>query len=256
MKKLLAIILFGYFLVASFAFAEGSTYSKREYTKDELLGKIIPSTDFGFTLAPKKLTTRKGVYVRNQALYAFAEMQDAAKKDGVNLLIVSGTRNFFDQKAIWEDKWNGWRLASGNFLSPEPEDDEEQAKIILQYSAMPGTSRHHWGTDIDINSVSPYYFTTRQGQRVYQWLVQHGDEYGFCQTYTKKGEERSSGHEEEKWHWSYMPLSSEFLKQYRDLITEEDIANFKGSETAKSLEIFDRYVDSINPECSNFSDKK
>ena len=35
----------------------------------------------------------------------FKEMHTAAKKDGINFLIVSGTRNFDEQKSIWERKW-------------------------------------------------------------------------------------------------------------------------------------------------------
>ena len=31
---------------------------------------------------------------------------------------------------------------------------------------MPGTSRHHWGTDIDFNSVDPAYFKTATGIKV------------------------------------------------------------------------------------------
>lgn len=259
MKKVFFIIVL-FFCVGSFAFAQTSfTHStadiseseKKVYTKQELLGKVMPSIDSSFSLVPKKLASRHGIYVRNETLVAFKKMHDAAKKDGITLVIVSGTRNFYDQKKIWEDKWNGWRLVSGKFLSPEPEHETEQAKLILHYSSMPGTSRHHWGTDIDINSVSPYYFTTKQGQRVYNWLSQNAAGYGFCQTYNEKGEERDSGYEEEKWHWSYMPLSGNFLNQYKKEITVEDIDGFKGSNTAEELDVLAHYIDSINPECSN-----
>ena len=30
----------------------------------------------------------------------------------------------------------------------------------MNYSAMPTASRHHWGTDVDINSVDPEDFET------------------------------------------------------------------------------------------------
>ncbi len=259
MKKILATFLFFLCVCNSVSAQTISNNQKKSidenneviYSKQELLGKVMPSIDSSFSLVPKGLTWRKGVYVRNETLAAFQKMHDEAKNDGVNLIIVSGTRNFYDQKKIWEDKWNGWRLASGQFLSPAPENEIEQAKIILKYSSMPGTSRHHWGTDIDINSVSSYYFTTRQGRRTYEWLVQHGAEYGFCQTYNKKGEDRDSGYEEEKWHWSYMPLSIDFLNQYKKQITVEDIDDFKGSDTAEELDVLAHYIDSINPECSN-----
>jgi len=109
---------------------------------------------------------------------------------------------------------------------------------------MPGTSRHHWGTDIDINDTEEEYFDTKVGKKVYQWLSTHASEYGFCQPYTSK-ESGRTGYEEEKWHWSYAPLSNSFLEEYKKLIQYEDINDFRGSETAKSLFVIQNYVDGV-----------
>ncbi|MFM9004881.1 MAG: D-alanyl-D-alanine carboxypeptidase family protein [Flavobacteriales bacterium] len=43
----------------------------------------------------------------------------------------------------------------------------------MKFSSMPGTSRHHWGTDIDLNSVEPSYFLSGKGLLIYQWLSAH-----------------------------------------------------------------------------------
>jgi LAS superfamily LD-carboxypeptidase LdcB len=110
---------------------------------------------------------------------------------------------------------------------------------------MPGTSRHHWGTDIDLNSLESSYFKSGEGLKVYQWLAGHGFEYGFCQPYTSKSAGRT-GYEEEKWHWSYLSLSREFLDAYRKHIQDSDISGFQGEETVVSLKIREEYVGGIS----------
>ena len=73
---------------------------------------------------------------------AFSAMQAAALKDGIDIQLVSAHRSFERQQYIWEDKFVRY-TAEG--LSPEA-----AIARIIKYSTIPGTSRHHWGTDIDI----------------------------------------------------------------------------------------------------------
>lgn len=56
----------------------------------------------------------------------------------------------------------------------------------MLYSSMPTTSRHHWGTDMDINSVEPEYFESGQGLLEYNWLKANAHKFGFCQPYSPK----------------------------------------------------------------------
>lgn len=219
------------------------------YFSDHLLGRFNPKTDSSFALIPVKYCNREGMYLRKETIAAFIKMYDAAKKDGINLKIISATRNFNDQKTIWEGKWNGSRLVNGQKLSETIKDPAERAKTILRYSSMPGTSRHHWGTDMDLNSLDNSYFTSGEGKKVYDWLKQHASEFGFCQPYSVKNETRPNGYEEEKWHWSYMPLSSELLKQYSEKIKPGDISGFAGSETTLKIDVIKNYVKGINPLC-------
>nr|MCU0368233.1 D-alanyl-D-alanine carboxypeptidase family protein [Cyclobacteriaceae bacterium] len=67
---------------------------------------------------------------------------------------------------------------------------------------------------------------------------------GFCQPYTSKSGGRT-GYEEEKWHWSYLPLSGEFLKQYNKQMQYADIKGFAGSEISKSLDVITQYVNGV-----------
>jgi len=214
--------------------------------KNYLIGKFDPSTDMRFTkVRPEHASgAATGGYLRTETYNAFVTMADAAKKDGILLIIISATRNFESQKQIWENKWNGKvRVAGMNLKSVKS--PEKRARIILRYSSMPGSSRHHWGTDMDLNSLENSYFESGQGMKIYQWLTSHAAEYGFCQPYGSKANGRS-GYEEEKWHWSYLPLSKPLLDEYIKNIHYEDITAFKGSETALTLKIIEDYVQGIS----------
>lgn len=214
-----------------------------------LTGKFDPSARRDFVLVQSEdSVTGNRIYLRKETYTAFRAMQDTAGEARVELKIASGTRNFDYQKNIWDKKWLGYTRVEGYDLSKTIPEEKERFKKILEYSAAPGTSRHHWGTDIDINNANPEYFETEEGKKVYGWLHQNASFFGFCQTYNVKGGDRSTGYSEEKWHWSYMPLSRNFLQRYGDLIKESDIGGFLGEESAP-LNLIDNYVLGINPKC-------
>ena len=177
-------------------------------------------------------------------------MFNAALKDGIRLKILSGTRNFRQQKSIWEAKWCGRRKVNAQDLYKTMTNGQERAKMILKYSSMPGTSRHHWGTDMDLNSVNNAYFNTSKGRRIFKWLEENAANFGFCQPYNAEGKERPYGYVEEKWHWSYSPLAQKYLKAYVRTITEKDITGFAGSQYASQLHIITHYVMGINKQCT------
>lgn len=203
-------------------------------TKSLVLGKFNYKTDSTFTKV-NAAHSAKTLYLNKEVYNAFLEMYDAAKKDGINLTILSGTRNFEEQKAIWERKWKKY-----NALKPT-----DRAKKILEYSSMPSSSRHHWGTDLDLNSLSNSYFSSGKGKTIYNWLNENANNFGFYQVYTSKDNGRT-GYNLEKWHWSYLPLASKYLEFYNANVTAKDISNFKGSELAKELNIIEDYVNGIS----------
>ncbi len=220
-----------------------------------LLGQFNPATDANFCEVEARYANRKGLYLRDEVYDAFKQMHKAAKEDGVSLGIVSATRTFNAQKRIWERKWTGARRVDGRNLAKTISDPIARARIILRYSAMPGTSRHHWGTDIDLNSVEHAYFESPAGRKVFEWLAANARSFGFYQTYTPKGNDRPQGHEEEPWHWSYCPLAKEYLKQYVQKVTSDNLRGFKGSETAAQLDVIANYVLMINPKCLSQEDR-
>lgn len=209
------------------------------FTKDELLGKIIPSSHPDFLLIPEEHCSRGGIYLRAEALEALLSLIQAASDEGIELKVLSGTRPFGHQKSIWERKWARTRYMGWP--------DYEKAKDILTYSSMPGSSRHHWGTDVDLNSLENSYFESGEGAEVYEFLKRCAKEFGFVQVYTSK-EAGRTGYEEEKWHWSFMPIASLMLEQYNKEIKSEDIRGFEGAGVADSIRIVRNYVNGISTE--------
>jgi LAS superfamily LD-carboxypeptidase LdcB len=234
------------FLAQWQGFAQPVTPDLWYFNVDEnfLLGKIMFEKNTRFSLVSAKLST-KSCYLLNEVNAAFETMAEAAQKDGVILKVISGGRNFNMQKVIWEKKWNARRA---NFKS-----DKETALDILKYSSMPGTSRHHWGTDLDINSLEPSYFASGKGKLEYDWLQKNAANFGFCQTYDNKINFGRTGYSEEKWHYSYMPISSVILKQYNAQISYEKLNGFLGSSAAKDIEVIRVYVSGISTACSGLT---
>ena len=218
--------------------------------KSDLLGQFNPANHPDFVLIEKQSTEETLHYLRKGTAQAWERMHHAASEDGVELMIVSSTRNFERQKNIWENKWFGRTLTQGKNLAESELGAIEKSQAILKFSAMPGTSRHHWGTDIDINSTEESYFETSQGIEMYNWLNKHAYNFGFFQPYTVKGNNRPTGYEEEPWHWSFAPLSTVFLGDYLTSISYSDIQGFEGSETAKHLMVIEHFVCGISSDSS------
>lgn len=198
-----------------------------DIAKEYLLGKFNPQNDTMFVKIPSQYCLLRVEYIHKDVLEPFIAMYEAAAKEGINLGIISAVRTFDTQKWLWNQRY---------YNSSDP---KAVVKSILSYLAMPGTSRHHWGTDIDMMNTKLNFFETEQGKKSYQWLKDHAAEFGFYQVYTAG---RPTGYKEEKWHWSYMPVAKEFQKQYREKITYKDISGFNGSETAEDLNVIEDYV--------------
>ena len=220
---------------------ENKAWVNENVNKDFLLGKVKRQGNPLFVIVDEEYT-RRNVYLIYPVYEAFKKMYDAALADGVKLIITSGHRTFVEQVCEWQLRWN-------NPGTDKPfSNDVEKAKYLLQYRSMPGTTRHHWGTDIDLNSFELAYYQTQEGQKVYNWLKDNAATYGFYQSYTALDEKRPAGYQEEKWHWSYKPLARLMLIKYIELISIDDISGFKGDKAAKVLPIMTEWVLGIDPQ--------
>ncbi len=196
--KYLSLIIFCVILSHFF----GNT-QETEYPIEELMGKEDIEL-FG-----------KDINLRKEAYEAFVDMKEAASKEGIDIAVVSSFRSFERQEAIFEGKFE-------RFTEDGMEPLEAIDKII-EYSTIPGTSRHHWGTDVDLIDGSvkaegdvlvPEKF--EEGgpyEKFKKWMDEHSEEYGFYLVYTNVPKRR--GFKYEPWHYSYAPLSVPMLSTFR-----------------------------------------
>ena len=219
--------------------------------KEILLGKFNPATDTNFILIPEHMASNKSMYCHRETFQAYLAMRDSALREGITLTIVSATRNFDRQLQIWNRKWNSnnaqcttngleLKRKMHNAQLKDTTADICKVRSIMRYSSMPGTSRHHWGTDLDFISVEPEDWTHGEGLRIYNWLCANAHKFGFFQPYT--ADPARTGYAEERWHWSYAPLSKPYLEAYKQKITAEDITGFSGSYLVDSLNIIESHV--------------
>ncbi|UWM47348.1 M15 family metallopeptidase [Yersinia alsatica] len=153
-----------------------------------------------------------------QAVDAFLAMQQAAKVAGFDLQPASTFRDFDRQLAIWNGKFRGERPVLDKDSQPidiSQLDDAARCEAILRWSALPGASRHHWGSDLDIYDPSllpaqaklqlePWeYLAGGYFYPLTQWLDTHMTEFGFYRPFS----EDTGGVAAEPWHLSYRPLA-------------------------------------------------
>jgi len=140
---------------------------------------------------------------------AFLALSAAARDEGVELVAVSGHRSIERQRAIWQRKFAAAR-ADGL-------DEPGALAKVMEYSAPPGWSRHHWGTDLDL--VCGALATTPRLEPedwepggpcagALAWLERRAGEFGFVRPY----DEDRGGYRVEPWHWSHAPHSVSCLR--------------------------------------------
>jgi LAS superfamily LD-carboxypeptidase LdcB len=174
-----------------------------------------------------------GHRLQADAARAFTALQADARRAGFELAIASSFRSFSRQLEIWNAKAAGLRPVHDDLGRPVPMSllsPMERVHAILRYSALPGTSRHHWGTDLDVYdaaAITPDYKLELSPQEVapggvfdalHNWLdarIAAGESRGFFRPYN----EDRGGVAPERWHLSYAPLALDCAaKFHRDMV--------------------------------------
>lgn len=160
---------------------------------------------------------------------------ERAASAGIRLCVASGFRSFERQLAIWNAKARGERPvfdASGQPCPWTQMTERERVHAILRWSALPGASRHHWGTDVDVwdaAAVAPAYRLRLEPEeyapggpfhRLSQWLaVELNEAAGFVRPY-----DGTTGVAAEPWHLSYLPLAADFERQLTPALLRASMA--------------------------------
>ena len=185
----------------------------------------MPQSLIAFGLSEEHLVSiAPDLRAERETASAFQALGRRAAERGFELRIASAFRGYDRQVRIINDKWTGARPVTdgeGRLLERNQYDDQEWLNLILRFSALPGTSRHHWGTDLDIWDAStvdedyrlqlapseygpsgPFFEMTR-------WLdelMAADDAEGFFKPYA----EDRGGIAPEPWHISYRPAALKY----------------------------------------------
>lgn len=162
------------------------------------------------------------VSIHPDVMTAFLTLRERAARAGIDLRAVSGYRSFERQLLIWNGKARGERALldeQENPLDPRALGEQDLMEAILRWSALPGASRHHWGSDLDVvdaAALAPgqrpalersWFAPGAPFARLAAWLDSmlgsEGSE-GFFRPFPGGG----AGVAEEPWHLSFAPLSS------------------------------------------------
>jgi LAS superfamily LD-carboxypeptidase LdcB len=179
-------------------------------------------------VTPAELTGRSRTHVLDLAelgsalhvhtVAPFLAMRREALAAGFDLVPVSSFRDFERQLGIWNAKFNGEKPlhdAAGGLLVAAELSPAERVDAILIWSALPGASRHHWGTDLDlidraavptgyrVQLSAEEFAPTGPFAAVSGWLEVNSARFGFFRPF--RGVE--SGVQREDWHYSFAPLA-------------------------------------------------
>ena len=185
-----------------------------------------------WTANESTIVSRK-IFIHHQLVNPLNELKLEAAKYGFDLCVCSGFRSYDQQATIWNEKLSGRRdvlNSNGKALNLKGLSDYQKIEAILRWSALPGASRHHWGSDVDVfdgASIPNNYQLrlvpeeTMEGGMfapMHTWLDKKLDSNnGFFRPYGSD----NGGLAPERWHLSYAPIA----KHFAHLLTPELIKN-------------------------------
>lgn len=207
-----------------------------------------------------------GARVHRDAVSPFLELRMAARLAGFDVALVSGYRGYERQLSIWNRKVGGELAVLDSRGAPiDITTLTPRALVfaILRWSALPGASRHHWGSDMDVydaaNTPLDYQVQLVPAEvdaggihaALHSWLDEHiaaGTSFGFYRPYDVD----RGGVAPERWHLSYAPLASEFARHLTRDVLRETVAEGPGEMLLKDVvladldEIYERFVTNVS----------
>jgi LAS superfamily LD-carboxypeptidase LdcB len=197
-------------------------------------------------------------FLEAATLSAFLEMQKAAASDGIDLQICSSFRSFEKQLSIWNRKWTGALPVLDHQSKPidtNTLNEEQKIHAIMHWSALPGASRHHWGTDFDVYDKHTVESSKHRFELVpaeYElggpcyllncWLEKHATTFGFVRPY----EIYKGGVAQEPWHYSFKERAASIIESFELNTLRTQLSNSKilGKQTVLELlpSLFKQYT--------------
>ena len=205
-----------------------------------------------------------GAPVHRDVVGPFLALQRDARAEGFDLRILSGFRDFERQLSIWNRKATGQLAVLDRHAEPldiATLSERDLVFAILRWSALPGASRHHWGTDLDVYNLAAkpaeYEIQLVPAEvdaggifaSLHEWLdgrIGVGDAYGFFRPY----DQDRGGVAPERWHVSHAPTAAACERRLtpallRDVLDRADM-RLKQVVLRHLNEIYERFVTNIN----------
>ena len=160
------------------------------------------------------------------AIKAFLALKDKLKTRGFSLDIASAFRDFARQELIFDSKYNGIRPVfnkDNEKLDLSSMSSLKRVESICIFSAIPGFSRHHFGSEFDIYSkdllpqgqslqLSAFeYLENGYFHSLYCSLKDLINDFDFYMPYGQDGSLKMGF---EPWHISYKPVASKFIEAF------------------------------------------
>ncbi len=201
-----------------------------------------------------------GCVLHPEAASALLALRTAARKEGIDVQAVSGFRDFGQQLAIWNGKFSGARAllsAQNRSLQASELGEAERVAAILVWSALPGASRHHWGSECDVidrnaldvgarvELLSTDFGPGARYARLSAWLSGHARHYGFFLPYDRD----RGGVQPEPWHLSFAPVAGPALAAMSVELLSEALASAELAGRATVVQelprLYERYVSAV-----------
>jgi LAS superfamily LD-carboxypeptidase LdcB len=199
--------------------------------------------------------------VHADALQAFMDMKADGARAGLDIAITSAFRDFGAQQRIWDMKYRGERPLrdeNGDVLDHASLTADAVVDAIMSWSAVPGASRHHWGTELDLidRAAMPEDYRVQLVpaecapggifNALHCWLDANLVRYGFFRPYrTFRG-----GVRPEPWHVSFEAVSVPALEALTPVLLSDalDASDMLGKDVVLSRlgEIYERYVANVD----------
>lgn len=195
------------------------------------------------------------------AFQAFRALRAAGMTEGFDIQPFSAFRDFEAQVSIWNRKFRGERTlyaADGSVLDRALLSDDEAIDAILSWSALPGASRHHWGSDVDVydgarvesrHDVELLPHESAPGgafHALHRWLDEALPRFGFFRPY----DVFRGGMNAEPWHLSFADVSVPALKALTPAVIRRALADAKveghALVEARLEEVHARYITNVS----------
>jgi hypothetical protein len=95
---------------------------------------------------------------------------------------------------------------------------ERRLRTVAKYTAVPGSSRHHWGTDVDLAPVETRPWVYGHNRALCEFIEAHATDYGLSMAYTQG---RLRGYEYEPWHLSHLRLGPALHRRFEAVVDLE-----------------------------------